>query len=70
MVAEFSYINEGGYNCSAVIRDAERVDHYWWSSRRNQYGKYDKHEVTVFKAFLDKLKNCTCVKVKVYYENR
>ena len=70
MVAEFSYINESGYPCLATIREADRVDHCWWSGRKNYLGKYEKHEVTVFKAFLAKLSKCTCVKVKVYHEDR
>ena len=70
MVVEFEYVNESGYKCSAKVMNADEVHHSWWSSRRNCLGKYEKHEVTVFKAFLDKLSKCTSVKVKVYYEDR
>ena len=69
MIAEFTYINESGNQCSAVLNDADKVDHSWWSSKRNCRGKYEKHEVTVFSAFMKLLKGCTNVKVKVY-ENR
>ena len=70
MVAEIKYINEDGLECSAVLLDADRIDHIWWSSKKNLFGKYEKHEVTVFQAFLDKIRGCTGVRVKVYDNRR
>lgn len=70
MVAEFEYVNENGLRCFATLVNAGDTHHCWWSSRRNIMGKYEKHEVTVFEAFLRKLKNCTKVRVKVRYEDK
>ena len=66
--AKITYINESGYKCQAIIEDPLKIHHVWYSSKRNSFGKFDKHEVTVFDAFWSKLKNCKNVEVVVGYD--
>lgn len=63
--AKITYINEGGYKCSAFIENPNRVDHTWYSSKRNILGKFEKHEVTIFSEFMNKLKNCKILEVVI-----
>lgn len=69
MVAEIRYINSQGHEGLAILNEPDKVDHSWWSGRRNSVGKYEKTEVTVFQAFMRSLKDCSKIRVKVY-ENR
>lgn len=58
------YINEGGFECLAIIKQPDRISHVWYSSKRNILGKYDRNEVTVFGAFMSKLKKgCKLISV-------
>lgn len=62
---KITYINEGGYKCQAIVEDPLKIHHIWYSSKRNLFGKFDRHEVTIFAAYLNKLKNCKNVEVVV-----
>ena len=63
-IVEITYKNEAGLPCKAVITDPGKIHHTWYSAKRNCLGKFDKTPVTVFKAFLDKLKGCTEINIQ------
>ena len=58
---EITYINESGCPCSALIHDKE---YHYWSSKRDITGNYYKVSRTIVGKFLDKLKNCTSIKIR------
>lgn len=69
MVAEINYKNEQGHECSAVIHDCGAIHHTWYSSKRNSLGKFDRHDVTIFGAFMSKLKGCSNIRVNIKNES-
>ena len=62
-MVEITYINQSGFECQAVINNPTAIHHTWYSSKRNIFGKFEKHEVTFLGAFLAKLKDCKIKKM-------
>ena len=56
-----TYINEAGFPCEAAVKD---VKYYYWTSKRNIYGKYEKVEKSLVGKFLKKLKKCSNIDIK------
>lgn len=65
VVYVITYVNQSGMPCTAEISKPHKIHHTWYSSKRNIYGVYEKHEVTVIQAFLRKLKGCSKIEMRV-----
>ena len=65
MAIEITYTNSSGLEGKAIINNPNSIHHTWYSSKRNIFGKFEKHEVTFLGAFLNKLKKDCKVKTMV-----
>lgn len=65
-VITIEYINESGRECSAQILDPLETDHYYYASKRNIFGKYERVNITRLSMFLKLLKGCSKIKIKQF----
>ena len=69
LVAIIKYKNESGQACEATIHDCDSLDHYYWTSKRNITGQYEKRYVTRLGAFLNLLPKKTPLSLKVIFRD-
>ena len=69
LVAIVKYNNEAGQACEATILDCNAVDHYYWTSKRNVLGVYEKRYITRLGKFLNKLPKKSPLNLKVIFRD-
>ena len=58
------YVNESGCECEAFLEEPLGIDHYYYKSKRNKLGVYEKVVITNFAQFLKLLDGCTKIRIK------
>lgn len=61
---EIKYINEAGCECEAFLSQPLAIDHYYYKSKRNILGVYEKVEFTNLAQYLKLLKGCKRIQIK------
>lgn len=52
---EITYVNKQGHIGKCVLTNPDNIDHSWWSHNKGIDGKFIKHDISSFSAFLCKL---------------
>ena len=60
------YLNENGKECSARLLDPLETDHYYYTSKRNTSGKYERVNISRMSVYLKLLKNCSKIRIKQF----